>query len=237
MQAATLTRHGFELTEADVPSPSANEMLIRTIACGVCGGDLHLYRTRDRMSADRQLLGHEGSGVVVEVGAAVQGFEVGDTVTALDGAYADYFLATADSVTKIPGDIDPVFALGEPVACCVHAGERFGLRAGDSVAVVGCGFMGLICLQLARLQGAGEIVAVDPVASRREMAESLGATRAIDPSEANVADPWSGQYDLVIEATGVQPAIDLCGDIVAQHGRIVLIGYHESNDGQRHVNL
>ncbi len=237
MQQATLTKTGFKLGDADVPEPGAGEFLIKTIACGVCGGDVHVYRTRDQLPTPELLLGHEGAGIIVARGDGATGFEVGDRVTAIGGAYADFFVATPDQLVKLPDALDAVYALGEPVACCVHAGDRFGTSAGDRVAVVGCGFMGLVCLQIARLQGAGEIVAIDPVPYRREMAEQLGAHRSVHPADAAIDDPWTGEYDLVIEAAGGQAALDLCGDLVAHHGRIVLIGYHESNDGMRSVNM
>ena len=137
----------------------------------------------------------------------------------------------------MPDSVEAVFALGEPIACCVHAADRFGTQPGDRVAVVGCGFMGLVCLQLAKLQGAGDIVAIDPVPYRRAMAEELGAHRSMTPTDLAADSALDDAFDLVIEATGVQPALDACGDLVAEHGRIVLIGYHQSNDGRRTVNM
>ncbi|MEO1035922.1 MAG: zinc-binding dehydrogenase [Pseudomonadota bacterium] len=237
MQQATLTPTGFTLGDTKAPEPAAHEFLIKTLACGVCGGDVHVYRTRDRMAQPKLLLGHEGAGIIVGKGADARGFEIGDRVTAIGGAYADFFVATPDQLVAIPDTLNPIYALGEPIACCVHAGDRFGIQQGDRVAVVGCGFMGLVCLQIAKIQGAGEIVAIDPVPYRREMAERLGANRSMPPADALVDDPWTGAFDLVIEAAGGQAALDLCGDFVAQHGRIVLIGYHESNDGMRSVNM
>ena len=237
MRQATLTQSGFRLGDAPVPEPGAGELLVKTLACGVCGGDVHVYRTRDSLPTPELVLGHEGSGIVVGKGDDVTGFDIGDRVVAIGGAYADFFVATPDLLVKLPDTLDPVHALGEPIACCVHAGDRFGTQPGDRVAVVGCGFMGLVCLQIAKLQGAGEIVAIDPVAYRREMAEQLGAQRSLSPDDATIDDPWTGEFDLVIEAAGGQAALDLCGDLVAQHGRIVLIGYHESNDGMRNVNM
>ncbi|MBN1259166.1 MAG: zinc-binding dehydrogenase, partial [Anaerolineae bacterium] len=123
------------------------------------------------------------------------------------------------------------------VACCVHAAERFGIRPGDRVAVVGCGFMGLVCMQLARYQGAGHILAVDPIDERRAMALQLGADAALDPTACVIADPYKGEFDVVIEAAGVPAAIDLSTDMVKQHGRIIVVGYHQSNGGLRTVNM
>lgn len=236
MQQARLTQSGFVLEQAEIPQPGSDEVLVRTSACGVCGGDIHLYGERSSMDS-AMLLGHEGGGVVVEVGSAVSGFAPGDRVTALGGAYADYFVASAEDLVRIPAEIDASVALGEPIACCVHAGDRFATKKGDRVAVVGCGFMGLICLQLAKLQGAGEILAIDPVPYRREMAERLGATASLAPADVVIEDTSEGAFDLVVEAAGGQSAVDLCSDLVAHHGRIVLIGYHQSNNGQRSVNM
>lgn len=237
MLAATLSENGFSLNEVDVPQPKENEVLIQTIGCGICGGDLHVYKTRSELSRDPLLLGHEGSGIIIELGEGVSKLKVGDKVTSLGGAYADFFVAHEDTLVKLPNEVDPLYALGEPLACCVHASDRFGTQDGDKVAVVGCGFMGLICLQLAKLQGASQIVAIDPVEYRREMAYQLGADICLHPDEVSIEDPWQGDFQVVIEATGVQSAVDLCSELVKHHGSITLVGYHESNDGIRSINM
>jgi len=97
--------------------------------------------------------------------------------------YSDYFVAAIDTLVKLPLGVDPIYALGEAIAYCVHAANRFGIQAGDKVAVVGCGFMGLVCLQLARYQGAGFICAIDPLAERQEMGRQFGAAAALDDQE------------------------------------------------------
>jgi threonine dehydrogenase-like Zn-dependent dehydrogenase len=99
--------------------------------------------------------------------------------------------------------------------------------------------MGLLCLQLAKYLGAGFISALDPVGYRRDMSQQLGADIALDPMMANAKEVIErhGKFDVVIEAAGSQSAIDLCGDLVREHGRIILIGYHQSNGGRRTVNM
>jgi threonine dehydrogenase-like Zn-dependent dehydrogenase len=189
------------------------------------------------LEESRVFLGHEGTGVVERLGAGVRTFAIGDLVTSLHGGFADYFVSPADETMLLPQGVDPRHALGEPVACCVHASWRFGVTPDCSVAIVGCGFMGLVCMQLAKLQGAGRILAIDPVPARREMALSLGADEAMSPDAIEDFDADIGLYDVVIEAAGVPAAINLSTDLVKQHGRVSLIGYHQSGDGLRTVNM
>ena len=232
MQVALLNREGFQLVERPRPECGPGQLLVRTLACGVCEGDVHAYRSRAALT-ESLLLGHEGAGEVVAVGSALdEDAWLGQRVTALGGAYADFFVTTPDAVVRLPQDADPALALGEPVACCVHAGRRFGVQSGDRVAVVGCGFMGLVCLQLARRQGAAHLTAFEPIAERREMALQLGADEA-RASEVAGETP----YHIIIEATGVPAALTLAGDLVAEHGRLIIIGYHQSHGGQRTIHM
>jgi threonine dehydrogenase-like Zn-dependent dehydrogenase len=108
-----------------------------------------------------------------------------------------------------------------------------------AASVVGCGFMGLVCLQLAHHQGAGFIAAIDPLADRRQMSQRFGADVTWDPTTTAAADMMGqgGEFDVVIEAAGTQSAVDLCTDLVKQHGHIILVGYHQSNDGRRTVHM
>jgi threonine dehydrogenase-like Zn-dependent dehydrogenase len=154
-------------------------------------------------------------------------------------AYAEYYVTKPEEIVKLPAEIDPVYALGEAIACCVHAANRFGTQPGDRVAVVGCGFMGLVCLQLAKYQGASFICAIDPVAERLEMSQRFGADVMYNPLKTSGADILAaqGELDVVIEAAGTQNAIELCTDLVTQHGRIILVGYHQSDNGLRTVNM
>ncbi|MDJ0919882.1 MAG: zinc-binding dehydrogenase [Henriciella sp.] len=237
MLAALLDQSGFRVEERNAPVPGPGEVLVKTLACGICGGDQHTFSVRDRLKDNEILLGHEGTGNVVAVGEGVTAFQVGDLVTSLRGAFAEYFITPEAETMKVPANVDPRHALGEPVACCVHASWRFGTKPGDTVAVVGCGFMGLICMQLAKLQGAGRIVAIDPVDYRRDVALRLGADEAMSPDNVPNYDPDEGLFDIVIEATGVPSALELSTDLVKQHGIVSLIGYHESQNGQRSVNM
>jgi len=240
MKAAILTKAGFEIRDIKTPACGDDEILIQVTACGVCSGDVFVYKNRAELAATYPRLGHEASGVISAVGKNVTGFDVGDLVTTFGlQAYAEVLVTTPETTVRIPAGIDPVLALGEPVACCVHAGNRFGTQTDDRVALVGCGFMGLICQQIAIHQGAEYILAIDPIQERRETAKSLGAAASANPLEINadaILEKF-GPVDLVIEAAGNQSALDLCTPLVREHGRIILIGYHQSNGGLRTVNM
>lgn len=237
MRAALLTADGFAVRDVPRPRPGPGEILVRSLAQGVCGGDPYEYRTRAELGAKPQLLGHEGTGVVAELGPGVQSHDVGEIVTTMAGGFADYYLSPAAHALTVPEGLEPMLALGEPLACCVHASWRFGIRPGDRLALLGGGFMGLVCLWLAMRQGAGNSLVIEPDESRHEMALRFGAsevTNALSP--ANLAG-LKDAFDVVIEAAGVQPALDVASQLVRQHGRLVLVGYHQSNGGQRQVDL
>jgi threonine dehydrogenase-like Zn-dependent dehydrogenase len=246
VKAALLSENGFEIKEIEKPECKKNEVIIKTKYCGICEGDLHRYKMalENNELPEIVLLGHEGSGVVVEVGECVEDFKVGDRVTAMkEGAFAEYFAAASAELAKIEGEGDyselNKDPLGEAVACCVHAGNRFNLKAGDSVALIGAGFMGLVSLELAQLQGAVETAAFDLLDWRLEKAKILGADEVYNPNKLSAADKekLEEKFDLVIEATGVQAAVDMASDLVKKHGRIVLLGYHQSNNGIRQVDM
>jgi NADPH:quinone reductase-like Zn-dependent oxidoreductase len=116
MKAAVLTNAGFEICDVSRPALNADELLIKITACGVCSGDVFVYQNRATLAATHGRLGHEASGVVARVGQNVTGLTRGDVVTTFGSpAYADYLVTTPDTVVKLPAEIDPVWALGEPI--------------------------------------------------------------------------------------------------------------------------
>jgi len=204
MKSVNLVGKNFVLRDVPRPVPAPGQLLVRTVGCGVCMGDVSMFLNR-RDDQPERTVGHEGSGIVEAVGTGVEIFAAGDAVTVLGGTYSEYFVCPADHAIKLPAQVSSRIALGEPVACCVHAWERQPARAGEKVAVIGCGFMGLVCLRLAALAGVRELIAIDPVAERREMALRFGATAAYDAATP-VADLVArhGQMHLVIEAVGTR---------------------------------
>ena len=242
MKSAILTLDGFQIREEKIPEFNANQILVKSAGCGICEGDLFRYLTRnENLGPDNTgiMLGHEGSGVVAAVGSNVAGFKTGDKVTARGGAYAEYFVATADTLALVPPGIEVEMALGEPIACCMSGARRFGVNMGDRVAIIGAGYMGLNCMQLVKLQGAAGVVVLDLLDWRLETAKKLGADMVVNSQNRAVAELAAelGEFDVVLEATGVQAAIDLGTALLRHHGTLNLVGYHQSNGGMRQIDM
>ena len=211
MKTVVLCKEGFVFEEREVPVCGADQVLVKSAGCGVCEGDVFRYVTRNDDGGDSKgiRMGHEGSGVVAAVGSNVSEFKIGDKVTSLYGDYAEYFLAEKDHLAIVPAGVDVAMALGEPIACCMSAARRFRIGMGDKVGIIGAGYMGLTCLQLAKLQGAAEIIVFDLIGWRLDTAKRLGADRVVNSKDKTPQELFEelGEFDVIIEATGVQAAI------------------------------
>jgi L-iditol 2-dehydrogenase len=128
-----------------------------------------------------------------------------------------------------------VAAMAEPAACCVHGIDRAGIRSGDVVVLLGAGTIGLLLLQLARLQGAAALVVSEPNAEKREMAKRLGATTVVDPvsqdlvAVVNAASEGDGA-DVVIECVGGAATAEQAVSLAGEGGRVLLFGVAPEQD-------
>jgi L-iditol 2-dehydrogenase len=110
-------------------------------------------------------------------------------------------------------------AMLEPLGVAIHAVDLGKVKAGSAVAVVGCGPIGLMVVQLARLRAAASVVAVDPLAHRRQAAERFGADLALAPDEMPGAEA-----DVAFEVAGPSQAVELAVGLARPGGRVVLVG-------------
>jgi threonine dehydrogenase-like Zn-dependent dehydrogenase len=165
-------------------------------------------------------------------------------VTGLAGkGYAQYVSANQHHLVRIPEGVGFEQALGEPLGCVMSGARRTRVDMGDTVAVVGLGFMGLLALQAIRLRGPAYLIAVDPRPHAREMACRLGADVACAPEEVDAKwklTEWNqlGKgygVDVAIEASGTQAGLTLAGQMVHEHGMLSLVGYHQG--GPRLVDM
>ncbi len=213
--------HGKEdlrVEEVPVRALKDNEVKIQVKYCGVCGTDIHIFNGDGGSFAVTPPLipGHEFSGVVAEVGAAVTTLKPGDKVsgdpndmcgecyfckkgmahfctnnigigTTQDGGFAEYIIMREKVVYKVPESLSFIeAAMAEPMACCLHGIDLCNIKAGDTVLVMGGGPIGIIMLQLAIYAGAGKVILSEPVEEKRALALKLGASKAINPIEEDV---------------------------------------------------
>jgi threonine dehydrogenase-like Zn-dependent dehydrogenase len=186
-------------------------------------------------------LGHEGWGVVDAVGAGVNGLAPGDRIASLgQHAYAEYDLAAADQVVPLPAALAARPFPGEPLGCAVNIFRRSGIQAGETVAIVGVGFLGALLARLASSAGA-RVLAVARRPYALDVARTMGAAETIPMDDhwriiERVKELTGGDLcPCVIEAVGKQWPLDLAGELTAVRGRLVVAGYHQ--DGMRQVNL
>ena len=197
----------ISLDRVELPPCGPRDAIVEVAACGICGSDLSYIRLGGLAgpSGEPMALGHELAGTVTTVGAEVTDIVVGQRVVVHPGAddigrigngTPEGGLSTAVLVREaarggrlfaIPDDMGlDVAALAEPVAVGMHAAEQAGVDLDDKVAVFGCGPIGLAAIASLADRGLTDIVAVDLSATRRRLAETLGAASSIDPAEASV---------------------------------------------------
>lgn len=195
---------------------AADDVLVRIEACGICGTDLNILATPPAHKATPGIvIGHEGVGIVEQVGTGVRGPAPGDRVvianrltcgkcaycrrgldnqctdyqtigTTVDGAFAPYLLAPARALWTIDPRVPrDDAALFEPLACAVGAAKRAPIQAGSSVAIIGAGPMGLLFALLYQAMGAGHISIVDLAPYRLEFALGLGADAALNAAQVD----------------------------------------------------
>lgn len=186
-------------------------------------------------------LGHEGWGIIDAVGEGVTDLALGDRVATLSyHSYASHDIAEADAVVKLPPELDDMPFPGEPLGCAINIFKRAGISPGQTVAIVGIGFLGALLTQLAIAAGA-RVIAIARRPFALDLADRLGAEHTIAMQDhwqiiEQVKELTGGQFcDRVIEATGKQWPLDLAAELTRERGRLVIAGYHQ--DGPRQVNM
>lgn len=248
----------LRLADTDVPTPGEAEVLVRTHAVGICGSDVHIYHGNLVFVSYPRVPGHELSGVVAGVGPGVEGFAEGDRVAVnptlscghcyacslgrgnccadvqclgvhCDGGFREYLSVPAGNAHHIPDDMSfETGALIEPLSIGLQATRRGRVAAGETVAIIGAGAIGLCALQQAKLEGA-KVAIADACASRLKLAEQFGADLVVNVNERDflsAVEEWTeaAGANVVIEAVGIPETLRQTLDLVSAAGRVVVLG-------------
>jgi len=242
----------IKMSERAIPEPGPGEVLIKVIASGICGTDIHIFNG-EYLGVYPVIPGHEFSGIIVATGNQVRRFKTGERVAVEPNIACDNcvhclnnrqnFCLNWQAVgVTLPGGMEQyvtvpekaVFSIGdlpfeqgafvEPLSCVVHGIERARLRLADHVAIFGAGPIGDLILQMARLQGAARITVLESNPGRAELARELGADLVFNRLE----DLQPNKYDVVIDATGVITLMNRTIDFARSGGTVLLFGVSPS---------
>ncbi len=252
MRAAVLAEPGrIRIEEVEIPEPGAGEVRVRLEGCGVCASNLSPWGGQPWFEYPFApgAMGHEGWGRIDAVGEGVTERHVGERVALLSqNAYAEYDLAPADQVVPLPKSLGEMPFPGEPLGCAMNIFRRSSIAPGQTVAIVGIGFLGALLTRLASNAGA-RVVAISRRPSSLDIARQMGAEETIPMDDGStelaevhwriieqVKELTSGEMcEVVIEAVGKQWPLDLSAELTRERGILVIAGYHQ--DGPRQVNM
>ncbi len=228
--------------------PAPGWVIIRVMACGVCGTDLHIFQG-EYLGGFPITPGHELAGVIEAVGPGVERFAVGDRVAVepnipcnnceaclhnrqnfcenwkaigvtLPGGMAELVASPENALFSIGKLPFEEGAFMEPLSCVIHGVERARVRIGDRVALFGAGPIGIMMLRLLLLQGVSDVTVVERNAHRLAIARASGAARCVAASEELRPD----FYDVVADATGAPALEELAPSFARPGGTVLLFG-------------
>jgi len=244
MTAATVTGPGkIAVKSHPLPQPGPGQVRLRLEGCGVCASNLTPWEGPEWMQFPTEPggLGHEGWGIVDALGPGVRSVQVGDRVAGLTyHAYATHDLADENMIIPLPSALDGLPFPGEPLGCAMNIFRRSEIKAGQTVAIVGIGFLGALLTQLATKAGA-KVIALSRRPDALEMARRMGAAHCLTLDDhwriiEAVKELTEGRFcPRVIEATGKAWPLDLAAELTAERGRLIIAGYHQ--DGPRQINM
>ncbi len=232
-----------EIVRNTAMEPGPEEVLVAVDGCGVCGSHLPLWEGRPWFDYPLPpgAPGHEAWGHVETVGDGVDNLASGTEIAFLsDRAFASAALVRADQVVPLPSRLSGQPFPGEALGCGFNAGARSGFGPGQTVAVVGIGFIGAVITWVAAKAGA-RVIAISRRPFALEIATAMGADEVIgldDPAAVvgAVGRLTDGRLcDVAVEAVGLQGPLDLAGQLTRERGRLVVAGFHQ--DGPRTVDL
>lgn len=224
----------FRLTDIDTPAPSAGQVTVKVRAAGLCHSDVGVQEGVIPTPAGLPLvLGHEASGAISAVGEGVTDWQVGDPVVVAgsiedtpggthDGAYAEYFLATASKLVKLPEGTDwgqAAAATDAGLAAYTGVVVRGQVKEGDRVGIVGLGGLGLIGARIATVLGA-MVYGVEPREAPWEFARQQGVTEIVK----DVAEFQGMDLDVIVDFAGFGSTTNGAIGAVRPGGRVVLVG-------------
>lgn len=247
----------FALREKPAPERKPNEALIKIKKVGICGTDLHAYSGNQAFFSYPRILGHELAAEVLEVDTNEQGILVGDKVVVMpylscgsciacrngktncctnikvlgvhtDGGMQEFISVPTNVLLKANALSDDEMAIVEPLAIGAHAIRRAQLKANETIAVIGCGPIGIGIMKLAQIQGA-KVIAIDMNEQRLQYAkEIIGVDYVVKAGKeaANrVASLTTGDLcTAVFDASGNKIALETGPDYMSHGGRFVLVG-------------
>jgi threonine dehydrogenase-like Zn-dependent dehydrogenase len=247
----------WRLDDVPVPNPGPHDAMVRIRACGICGTDVSYVRMGG-FSSRPIPLGHEMAGEVEFVGADVPGIAVGDRVIVCPSDIGNGPMGTGGAqggltpllhvpdaarrqrLFRVPDGMPLITAaLAEPLAVGMQAVNQSAAKPGEKVAVLGCGPIGLMAIATLADRGIDDVVAIDINRPRLELAEQVGATHVLDPTEVDIWEelkhihgtaPFmfgpTAATDVFIEASGADGVL---GDVL-RHGRVggclVIVALH-----------
>ncbi len=239
--------HQMHVNDRALPDVEPGQVRIRVDWAGVCGTDYSLIAGKLAFARYPIVPGHEFSGHISAVGAGVdlavsQPVTINPIlscrvcpaclrgeinhcpqvavlgVAGTPGGFADEVVVPAYTIRVLPDDLPmEAAALTEPMVVAVRIVQSAGVKAGDNVAILGAGNIGLLVLQTAFIVGAGSVAITDPVSSRLAVARQLGAVDL-------VAEDSLGQFDVVIDGAGTPQTFDLCVRLARSGGSIAVYG-------------